>query len=196
MTRDGGKTWNERHVAHRRPPGAHAGDDGARVALRAGARVRDVRRPLQRRLQAVRLRERRLRAELALARGRTAGDVDQPDPRTSAQSARADPRALARRALLERRRRDVELARDQHADRADRRRDHPSARQRADRRHARPRHLDPRRRRPARGADRRCAEGAGGARADSARPRDEHLGAAGVVRPRRVLRAESRSSVE
>ena len=85
---------DERHAKIQGLP-PHVREHGAAVALRAGPRVRDVRRPLQRRLQAVRLRQRRLRPDVALDRGRTARDGDQPHSRASERSARARPRPRA-----------------------------------------------------------------------------------------------------
>ena len=191
VTRDLGADVDQSHVEAAGPAAQHVRQQRPRLASRGRARVRDVRRPLQRRLQAVRLRQRGLRPDVAVDRGRAARDRGAPDPRASAQRAAALRRTRARDRRVDRRRRLVDLARHEHAARAGgRHRDSP-ARQRARRRHARPRPLGARRHRAARAPDRRRDQERRVAAADSAGAAAEHLRPSGLVRRRPVLRAQS-----
>ena len=138
-------------------PGLPAGtlrQQRAAVAARRGPRLRDVRRTLQRRLQALRVRQRRLRRDMAVDRGRLAGDLESIGFANIRRT-----RAL----LLLGHERGVHFPNDggatldaaerEHAERARGRPAVPAARQRARARHARARHLGAGRHRAARGAD-------------------------------------------
>ena len=161
------------------------------VATRGGHGLRDLRRPLQRRLPRLRLRQRRLRAALAIDCRRSAGSVGAPAARAPAQRAAAVSRPRARHSLFDRRRRQLDAADSEHAGRAGRRHPDPPARQRPDCRHARARHLGARQHLGARGVDAGSAAERSVPRAAGARAPARHLQSSGVVRRRAVLRAES-----
>ncbi len=156
VTKDGGKTWTNLTAQVLRSAGAHTYVSTVLASkLRRGSRLRDLRRPLHGRLQAVRVRERGLRTDVAIARRRTAADTRSTGFANTRATRAARPGARARRRHLERRRPDVDSAGARHesAAGAGGRRADPAARQRARRRHARPRNLDSRRRRAARAVD-------------------------------------------
>ena len=91
VTRDGGETWT--NITSRitgLPPHTVRQHRARPRALPSGRVYALVRRTLQRRLQAVRLRKRRLRADVAIARRRLARDVHQP----RSESIRASPHVL------------------------------------------------------------------------------------------------------
>ena len=70
VTRDGGQNWTQPQREGLRAAGRHLRQQRAAVAPRRRPRLRDLRRPLQRRLPRVRLRQRRLRPDLAIDRRR------------------------------------------------------------------------------------------------------------------------------
>ena len=170
----------------------HVRQQRAAVAARGGPRLRDVRRPLQRRLPRLRVRERRLRSDVAIDRGRASRGIGAQDPRAPAESTTAVCRPRARHSFLDRRRRQLVSAEPQHADGAGRRHPDSPARERSRGRHARPQHLDPRQHLVAGGVDAGRDAERSVPRTAGARSPPQHLQSAGLVWGWSVLRAEPR----
>ena len=137
----------------RRTASRHVCQQRAAVTARGGPCLRDVRRPLQRRLPRLRVRERRLRSDVAIDRGRTSRGIGAQDPRAPEESTAAVHRPRARHPFLHRRWRQLVSAEPQHADGAGGRHPDSPARERSRGRHARPEHLDPRQHLVAGGVD-------------------------------------------
>jgi photosystem II stability/assembly factor-like uncharacterized protein len=110
VTRDGGKTWTNLSKNLPRASGAHVLQHRAAVAVRRGARLCDLRRPLQRRLQAVCVRQRGLRSELARDRVGPAVHGCESHPRTPERLALPRAGTRTRRPLLHGRREDMDVA--------------------------------------------------------------------------------------
>ena len=147
------------HLEERRQESAGRARRDSRVARRGVAvrrrhGLRHLRRPPDRRSQALRVRHEGLRRDL---------DVDRVEPADGQRQRDHDGQPQPQPALPRHRVRDLRVAGCRHvvetvdagpADRAHRRPDHPSARARPDCGHARPEHLDPRRHLAARADDR------------------------------------------
>ena len=122
-----------------RPARPAVGQPPRRVALRRRHRVRDLRRPPQRRLRAARLQDHRLRRDVASDPQQSAGvRPGARHPRGLQEPQPAVRRHRVRRVRVDRRRAQLAAADERPADRRGRRPRRASARRGSHRRHARP----------------------------------------------------------
>ncbi len=138
-----GTIVDQRHRQHSRPSEGHLGVGDRAVQIRRSDGVRDVRRTSRERLQHVRLRQSRLRADLAVCRREPERPGHQDDDRGHAERRRPVRRCRDRIVRVDRPREELDAHCGQSSDRADRRDCDPSARQRDGSRHAWSRDLDP-----------------------------------------------------
>ena len=125
VTRDGGKTWT--NVTDKiTGPSRSLGQPRDRVASRCGHRVRHRHRLPQRRLQAVRLEDHRLRRDVDVDRRQPAERGDQRDPRGSPESEPPVRRDRLRRLRVARRRQGVAADEERHHHQPGARSRHPS----------------------------------------------------------------------